>query len=201
MIYGLSDNQIGTLHSIFGQYPNIDQVILYGSRAKGNYKPGSDIDLTVKGEYISIDLLNAIKTQISNSTLPYLVDLSNYKELSNIELIEHINKVGIVFYQRPKGSQIYSERIVALLQEASQRLSDSIYQDTVDPMNRVMRFVADNLPFVALEAKRITRQIKNRKGEYILSNLPDLSLLDQDVRDNAMGYLFAINGFIKESER
>lgn len=201
MIYGLSDNQIGTLHSIFGQYPNIDQVILYGSRAKGNYKPGSDIDLTVKGEYISIDLLNAIKTQISNSTLPYLVDLSNYKELSNIELIEHINKVGIVFYQRPKGSQIYSERIVALLQEASQRLSDSIYQDTVDPMNRVMRFVADNLPFVALEAKRITRQIKNRKGEYILSNLPDLSLPDQDVRDNAMGYLFAINGFIKESER
>jgi predicted nucleotidyltransferase len=45
--FGIPEKSIGKICGIFAQHPEIDRVILYGSRAKGNFKPGSDIDLTL----------------------------------------------------------------------------------------------------------------------------------------------------------
>lgn len=49
MKYGLEEQTLQTIFLIFGKYPEVEEVILYGSRAKGNFKPFSDIDITLKG--------------------------------------------------------------------------------------------------------------------------------------------------------
>jgi len=71
---------------------------LYGSRAKGNYKNGSDIDLTLMGKNISHkDLLN-ISNQLDDIMTPYQFDLSIYSQINNVELLKHIDQVGVVFF-------------------------------------------------------------------------------------------------------
>ena len=99
MQYGLSEKTLNTLNSIFRKYPDIRQVILYGSRAKGNYRNGSDIDLTIKaGENFNFDNLLRISGDFDDSDMPYFVDVSIYDKLSNPDLKAHIDRVGKVLY-------------------------------------------------------------------------------------------------------
>jgi predicted nucleotidyltransferase len=101
MPYGLKDETVEAIHNVFAKYPEVDAAILYGSRAKGNFKPGSDIDLTLKGESLNLKLLNKISLEIDDLLLPYNVDLSIYHQIDNPELIDHIERVGRIFYQSP----------------------------------------------------------------------------------------------------
>ncbi len=98
--FGLKEVTINKLISVFLQYPNIEKVLLYGSRAKGNYRHGSDIDLTLIGENITYSQMSKIDIEIDDLLLPYLVDLSIFSEIDNPDLIDHINRVGLVFYER-----------------------------------------------------------------------------------------------------
>jgi uncharacterized protein len=75
-------------------------VLIYGSRAKGNYRAGSDIDLTIKGSEIPFAEFMQIKDEIDDLMLPYTVDLSQYNQLENADLIEHIDRVGVAIYVR-----------------------------------------------------------------------------------------------------
>jgi predicted nucleotidyltransferase len=97
--HGLSDKTLNTLMKIFRKYPAIKKVILYGSRAKGNYKNGSDIDITLETDdnFTHTDLLR-ISGDFDDSDIPYTVDVSVYKNLDNENLKEHISRVGKVFY-------------------------------------------------------------------------------------------------------
>ena len=97
---GLSQTTIDKLNSVFKQHPAIDSVLIYGSRAKGNYRPGSDIDLTIKGSVFEFSELMQIEDQIDNLNLPYTVDLSQYEQLSNADLSAHIDRVGVVIYNK-----------------------------------------------------------------------------------------------------
>jgi len=99
MKYGLSDRTLDTLDAIFRKYSGIKQAILYGSRAKGNYRNGSDIDLSIvtNDTFCHTDLLR-IGNDFDDSDMPYYVDVSIYSELSNQKLIEHIDRVGKVIY-------------------------------------------------------------------------------------------------------
>ena len=99
MEYGLSDNTISSLYSIFTKYHGIKQVVLYGSRAKGNYRTGSDIDLTIKTDnnFTHNDLLH-MANDFDDSNIPYLIDVSIYEKLSNPDLKNHIDRVGKVLY-------------------------------------------------------------------------------------------------------
>ena len=72
---------------------------MYGSRAKGNYKPGSDIDLTLKGKELNLKLLNKISLELDDLLLPYTFDLSIYHHIKQPDLIDHIVRVGKVFYK------------------------------------------------------------------------------------------------------
>ena len=85
----------------FGKYLEIDEAILYGSRAKGNCRNGSDIDLTLKGRNLTLSQLFKIETQLDDLLLPYKIDLSIYHKIENLDLIEHIKRVGITFYKSP----------------------------------------------------------------------------------------------------
>lgn len=96
---GLSEATITKIISVFVAYPQLSKVVLYGSRAKGNYRTGSDIDLTLFGEALSDTQLGGIAGQIDDLLLPYTFDISLFKQIDNADLIEHINRVGIVFYE------------------------------------------------------------------------------------------------------
>ncbi len=99
-MFGLKDSDINLINSVFRSYRCIVKAILYGSKAKGNYRNGSDIDLTLIGENISLTTLLKIENELDDLLLPYKIDLSIYKTIENIDLINHIKRVGIVFYER-----------------------------------------------------------------------------------------------------
>lgn len=98
--YGLSDNHIAAIQRILQAYPKVSKAVLYGSRAKGNYRPASDIDLTLQGEALDYSDLVVIDTALDDLLLPYTMDLSIYQQIENPDLIEHIKRVGLPFYVR-----------------------------------------------------------------------------------------------------
>lgn len=98
--FGLSETTISTIHTIFKKYDAIEKAVIYGSRAKGNYKQGSDIDLTLFGESLTTDHLMQISQDLDDSVIPYLLDISVFDLLDNSSLCDHIQRVGVVFYER-----------------------------------------------------------------------------------------------------
>ncbi|MDR0497919.1 MAG: nucleotidyltransferase domain-containing protein [Treponema sp.] len=99
MKFGLPNRTLDTIDFIFRKYPGIREVVLYGSRAKGNYRNGSDIDMALKTDstFIRTDLLR-ISGDFDDSDIPYFVDVSIYEKLSNPDLKAHIDRVGKVLY-------------------------------------------------------------------------------------------------------
>jgi len=97
MKYGLSEDVIAKIKSVFAKYPQIKKVVLYGSRAKGNFRDGSDIDLSLFADDIELSLLQKIVLELDDLLLPYTFDLSVYSELKSDELKEHIDRVGVLF--------------------------------------------------------------------------------------------------------
>lgn len=100
MQYGLKPEVIARIWQIFAAHPEVEQAVLYGSRAKGTHKTGSDIDLTLKGEKLALPLLLKMENELDDLLLPYKFDLSIFHALDNADLIEHINRAGILFYDR-----------------------------------------------------------------------------------------------------
>jgi len=96
---GLSEVDREKINTVMRQHNEIQQVILYGSRAKGNFLKGSDIDITILGELTWNDL-NQIETELDDLLLPYQIDLSLFKNIDNEALIEHIERIGKVIYQK-----------------------------------------------------------------------------------------------------
>lgn len=101
MKFGLKESTIEQIQSVFARYPQVKKAILYGSRAKGNYKTGSDIDLTlIGGEDLTLEILYRIMGEIDDLLLPYTFDLSIFQHISDPDVIEHIQRVGVVFYEK-----------------------------------------------------------------------------------------------------
>jgi predicted nucleotidyltransferase len=93
MKYGLKDNVIGKIQAVFACFPNVDHVTLYGSRAKGNFKLGSDIDLTLHGESLTASESRDIAAALDDLLLPYTIDLSIFEQLDHDGLRGHIDRV------------------------------------------------------------------------------------------------------------
>jgi predicted nucleotidyltransferase len=96
---GLSEEDVRSIRRTLRFFPKISEAILYGSRAKGNYRPGSDIDLTLKGNELSHQDLLDIELALDDLLLPYKIDLSLHHQIDNPQLIEHIDRVGKLFYK------------------------------------------------------------------------------------------------------
>lgn len=101
MQHGLSAQTLQKIRDVFVRYPQVEEAVLYGSRARGNYKNGSDIDLTLRG---STELTHTILSQIANDLddqlLPYTIDLSIFKNIRNPEMIKQIERVGVALYKK-----------------------------------------------------------------------------------------------------
>lgn len=100
MMFGLKTATIQAIQDIFKKYPEVEKTILYGSRAKGNYRPGSDIDLTLIGEHLNLTTLQKIENELDELLLPHKIDLSLQKQIQNTDLLEHIERVGKVFFDK-----------------------------------------------------------------------------------------------------
>lgn len=98
--FGLSGSTVQQIQQVLATYPAIEQVILYGSRAMGKEKPGSDIDLVVVGDAFSHPQLLHLMTALDDLLLPYFFDISRLADIANPELHAHIQRVGQVLYQR-----------------------------------------------------------------------------------------------------
>jgi len=96
--FGLKPHTISAIQRVFAKHPQLERAVLYGSRAKGNYRRSSDIDLTLFGDSLTYADLCRIETEIDDLLLPYTLDLSLYAQIDNADLREHIRRVGVVFY-------------------------------------------------------------------------------------------------------
>lgn len=100
--FGLKESTISRVNSVFAKVPEIEKVLLYGSRAKGNYRNSSDIDLTIEGAVNHSQLLK-IENELDDLLLPYTIDISLFHQIGNPDLIDHIHRVGLVFYEKAKN--------------------------------------------------------------------------------------------------
>jgi len=97
---GLKESVIAAMKGVFTACPQIERVILYGSRAKGTFRAGSDIDLTIVGDEVTHGQLLRLANQLDDLLLPYKIDLSLLRQIENPELLEHIQRVGVVFFEK-----------------------------------------------------------------------------------------------------
>lgn len=100
--FGLPANSEEMIRRCFAAFTNINEVLIFGSRAMGNYKEGSDIDLAIKGVVSDVEL-RKIKNQLEEELpLPYFFDIVVYDEIVNPKIKKHIDEFGKVFYARPQ---------------------------------------------------------------------------------------------------
>lgn len=101
-ITGLTTEQLELVQQVFKKHSAVASVKLYGSRAKGTFHDRSDVDLVVFGAGIDRFLIADMLLDLDDSNLPYTVDLQNYSDIKNRALIEHIDRVGVVIFEREK---------------------------------------------------------------------------------------------------
>jgi predicted nucleotidyltransferase len=99
-VFGLKESVVIQIKEVFSHYPQVSEVVIYGSRAMGNFRNGSDIDLTLKGDDLNLTILGKIDLELDDLLLPYTFDLSIHNHIDNPDLLDHINRIGEVFYSR-----------------------------------------------------------------------------------------------------
>jgi predicted nucleotidyltransferase len=97
--HGLTGETVAQIHEVLSRYPEVEKAVLYGSRAKGNFKSGSDVDLTLLGAKMTTKILTQIQGELEAGLLPYTFDLSILAQITQADLLDHIRRVGVVFYE------------------------------------------------------------------------------------------------------
>ena len=104
--FGLSYDVIKSLHQIFSASPEVEEVIIFGSRAKGNYSEGSDVDLVIKGKTVVLDTILNLMFEIEKLELLYRFDIQNFNTIHDQHVLDHIERVGKVLWNRYKKEYI-----------------------------------------------------------------------------------------------
>ena len=98
-MFGLKDAHIEQIKQKLALFPEIIEATIFGSRAIGNFKKGSDIDLALKGEKVTRKIVDRVRIELEEKTqLPYFFDIVAYDTLKNVELLKHINTFGKKLY-------------------------------------------------------------------------------------------------------
>ncbi len=98
--HGLSEKTVEAVRHVFLQHPEIDRAMLFGSRAKGTFKPGSDIDLALLGRNLTQKTLNRLYEKLDDLPIPYQFSLILWDKITDPDVVAHIERVGIVFYEK-----------------------------------------------------------------------------------------------------
>lgn len=100
IIPGLTVQDSSLIIKVLSDCEAVDQVILYGSRAIGNFKPGSDIDITLVGSNLNLEILNDLTLKFAETSIPYSLDLSIRHQINNPDLQDHISRIGLLLYNK-----------------------------------------------------------------------------------------------------
>lgn len=98
--HGLSERDMRTITGILRKYPDVRQVCLFGSRAKGTFHAGSDIDLAIMNTGVQESTVRRLQSDFEESSLPWFVDIVDFPSLTHEGLKDHIRRVGVVIYER-----------------------------------------------------------------------------------------------------
>lgn len=101
-MFGLAKSTLAEMQGVFAGYPQVEKVVIYGSRAEGNFRSGSDIDLTLMGTELDSTVLSRILVDLDDLNMPYMLDVSLFGQIGSDDLLHHIQRVGKVFYQKEK---------------------------------------------------------------------------------------------------
>ncbi len=97
---GLKKQDVEYILSALRSFSVIEQATIFGSRAMGNYKPGSDVDIAVKGKNITDTTVSRLSSLLNEELpLPYFFDVVHYESIENKELKRHIDAFGLIFEQ------------------------------------------------------------------------------------------------------
>jgi predicted nucleotidyltransferase len=100
-MFGLSKEDLRTITAVISKQNDVEEALLFGSRAKGNFRKGSDVDIVLKGKIITRDTILKISSELNNETiLPYHFDVLNFSTIQNEELVAHIQRVGRTIYKK-----------------------------------------------------------------------------------------------------
>lgn len=105
-LFGLTTEEITEMQQVFSNFTEVEKVIVYGSRAKGNHRPYSDIDITLVGQNISDYSVTEIDFALDDLLMPYKIDLSVFDKISNSDLVTEINEFGKDFYLKGKSINV-----------------------------------------------------------------------------------------------
>lgn len=98
---GLTEKDRHEMLEVIRQFTEIECAVLFGSRAKRNYKTGSDVDISIEGEKVSHKTVLALSSFLNEETrLPYHFDIVHFRTIKNKELKDHIQRVGIPLYKK-----------------------------------------------------------------------------------------------------
>ncbi len=100
MPFGLTDKQIAGIEEVLSGFSDINEVVIYGSRAMGNFKPGSDVDLVLKGKVDEMTADRISRLLNDETNLPYIFDVAVFDTISNEQLRDHIRQFGKIFYRK-----------------------------------------------------------------------------------------------------
>ena len=100
MTLGLSGKELGAITLVFKKFPGIQEAVLFGSRAMGTFKPGSDVDIALKGRITLQDVAHVKALLEEESPMPYLFDVVDYGTIETPAFKEHIDKHGKSIYKR-----------------------------------------------------------------------------------------------------
>jgi len=98
-LFGLTEDDLKNIVAVLKKEKAIEQAVIFGSRSKGNYKNGSDVDIALKGKQLTDKIISHISFVLNQETLmPYKFDVLNYHTITNKDLTDHIDRVGEIFY-------------------------------------------------------------------------------------------------------
>jgi len=100
---GLSQDELARIRAILETVPSVEKAVLFGSRATGLARRGSDVDIMLYGDKLKMSDIMQISSLLEETTLPYQFDLIRY-DVENSALLEHVRQYGKVIFQREKTS-------------------------------------------------------------------------------------------------
>jgi uncharacterized protein len=102
---GLKESDIEEIIQLFQRTPEIEEALIFGSRAMGNYTQRSDVDIALKGEHLTHRIVSSVGVYLNEETnMPYHFDLLLFSNIQNADLIEHIDRVGVQLYAKVNAS-------------------------------------------------------------------------------------------------
>lgn len=99
-MYGLSNNTINSVREVMATIPEIEEAVIYGSRARGDHKPTSDIDIALKGSLLTIRHITLLDEKLDDLYLPVFFDTCILANLKDKDLLDNIRRNGKTMYKR-----------------------------------------------------------------------------------------------------